>query len=123
MVIKHCALFLCQVFIKFLFFQNNISIFVENKDIMSKQAKVLLKILQGLADKNISFDDLISLLKRLGFSERISGGHYIFFKEGIAEIINLQPNNESKAKPYQVKQVREIIEKYNLTITKFDDND
>lgn len=95
----------------------------KNKTIMSKQAKVLLKILQGLADKNISFDDLRSLLKRLGFSERISGGHYIFFKEGIAEIINLQPNNENKAKPYQVKQVREIIEKYNLTITKFDDND
>jgi virulence-associated protein VapD len=90
---------------------------------MSKQSKLLLKILQGLADKNIAFDDLRNFLKRLGFSERISGGHYIFFKEGIAEIINLQPNKESKAKPYQVKQVREIIEKYNLIITKFDDND
>ena len=95
----------------------------KNKIAMSKQSKLLHKILQGLADKNIAFDDLRSLLKKLGFSERISGGHYIFFKDGIAEIINLQPNNENNAKAYQVKQVREIIEKYNLTITKFDDND
>ena len=50
---------------------------------MSKHSKFLLKILQGLSDKNISFNDLRSLLKRLGFSERISGGHYIFFKEGV----------------------------------------
>ena len=90
---------------------------------MSKQNKLILKILQGVGDKNISFNDLRSLLKRLGFSERISGGHYILFKEGISEIINLQPDNESKAKPYQVKQVREIIKKYNLLITNSDDND
>ena len=90
---------------------------------MSKHSKLLQKILQGLSDKNIPFSEIRSLLKRLGFSERITGGHYIFFKEGVAEIINLQPNSESKTKPYQVKQVREIIAKYNLMNTKIDDND
>ena len=90
---------------------------------MSKHSKLLQKILQGLSDKNIPFSEIRSLLKRLGFSERITGGHYIFFREGVAEIINLQPNSESKVKPYQVKQVREIIAKYNLMNTKIDDND
>jgi len=52
-------------------------------------------------------------MSRLGFQERIKGSHHIFWKEGVAEIINLQPAG-SKAKPYQVKQVRTIILKYKL---------
>jgi len=53
------------------------------------------------------------VLKYLGFQERIKGSHHIFFKEGIKEILNIQPR-ETKAKPYQVKQVRNIILKYRL---------
>jgi predicted RNA binding protein YcfA (HicA-like mRNA interferase family) len=49
----------------------------------------------------------------LGFEERVKGSHHIYFKDGIDEIINLQPSN-GKAKPYQVKQVRELIIKYKL---------
>ncbi|MHB8125431.1 MAG: type II toxin-antitoxin system HicA family toxin [Desulfitobacteriaceae bacterium] len=45
--------------------------------------------------------------------ERISGSHHIFHKDDMDEIINIQPNG-SKAKPYQVKQVRQIILKYKL---------
>ena len=50
---------------------------------------------------------------RLGFQERVKGGHHIFWKEGVVEILNLQPKG-SKAKPYQVKQVRAILLKYKL---------
>ena len=32
---------------------------------------------------------------------------------GVEEIVNLEPRN-GKGKPYQVKQVREVILKYNL---------
>jgi len=39
--------------------------------------------------------------------------HHIFYKEGIEEILNLQPDG-AKAKPYQVKQVRGVILKYKL---------
>jgi len=53
------------------------------------------------------------VLKYLGFEERIKGSHHIFFKKGIVEIINIQPKKD-KAKPYQVKQVREIILRYRL---------
>jgi predicted RNA binding protein YcfA (HicA-like mRNA interferase family) len=54
------------------------------------------------------------LLNDLGFSERIKGDHHIFYKDGIEEIINLQPLRDGKAKAYQVKQVRRIILKYKL---------
>ena len=42
---------------------------------------------------------------------RQRGSHRIFYKDGIDEIINLQPNG-NKAKPYQVRQVRKLILKY-----------
>jgi len=53
------------------------------------------------------------LLNRLGFEERIRGDHHIFFRKYVDEIINLQPKG-SKAKQYQVKQVRNLILKYKL---------
>ena len=49
----------------------------------------------------------------LGFDERIRGSHHIFTKEGVADILNLQPRR-AKAKPYQVKQVRQIIVRYKM---------
>ena len=74
---------------------------------------MLSQILQGTSDANISFEDLCNLLKKLGFDERIRGSHHIFRKEGIIEKINLQRDG-SKAKIYQVRQVRNVILKYNL---------
>lgn len=80
---------------------------------MGKHEKLLLKILSGTSDANIRFEDLCILLKTLGFEERIRGSHHIFRKEGVAEKINLQRERD-KAKPYQVKQVRNVILKYKL---------
>ena len=80
---------------------------------MGKYEKFLLKILSGSSDRNIEFRDLCNLLKRLGFAEYIRGSHHMFRKEGIQEKINLQSEG-SNAKPYQVKQVRNIIQKYGL---------
>jgi virulence-associated protein VapD len=87
---------------------------------MSKIEKFYQKILSGLADSNIRFADLQTLLSSLGFEHRMKGGHYIYFRNDINEIINLQPKG-SKAKPYQVKQVREIIQKYQLKYKGKDD--
>jgi len=80
---------------------------------MIKPEKILLKILSGSSDRNIPFSDLCNVLKYLGFEERIKGSHHIFFREDIEEILNIQPKG-SKAKPYQVRQVRNIIVKYKL---------
>ena len=80
---------------------------------MGKYTKLLTSILSGSSDKNITFESLCRLLIRLGFEQRIKGDHFIFSREGVDEIINLQPLGKM-SKPYQVKQVRQIILKYNL---------
>ena len=80
---------------------------------MTKFDKTLEKVLRGVSDANVEFDDLRQLLDGLGFQERIRGSHHIYTKDGVIEIINLQPKG-SKAKPYQVKQVRTLILKYKL---------
>ncbi len=80
---------------------------------MSKREKILLKVLRGASDANISFNDLCLLLRHLGFSERIKGSHHIFTRPDVQEILNLQPKG-GKAKAYQVKQVRNIILHYKL---------
>jgi hypothetical protein len=82
---------------------------------MAKHEKMLQRILLGRSDANIAFADLRGLLQGLGFDERIRGDHHIFARDGVAEIVNLQPIG-SKAKPYQVRQVRTIIIKYKLGV-------
>ena len=80
---------------------------------MSQYEKALRAILSGVKDKNVQFSDLQAVLDRLGFQCRIRGDHFIYTKDGVEEIINLQPIG-AKAKPYQVKQVRSVILQYQL---------
>ncbi len=80
---------------------------------MAKQEKILDTVLRGTSDANIAFLDLCGLLKHMGFVERIRGDHHVFTRDDIAEILNLQPK-QSKAKAYQVKQVRAVIHRYHL---------
>ncbi len=80
---------------------------------MSQYEKLLLSIMSGTQDKSILFADLRNVLDRLGFQCRIKGDHFIYTKDGVEEIINIQPAG-NKAKPYQVKQVRNIVLKYRL---------
>ena len=80
---------------------------------MSQYEKLLISILSGTKDSNILFADLQSVLDRLGFQCRIKGDHFIYTKDGREDIINIQPNG-NRAKPYQVKQVRNIILHYRL---------
>jgi hypothetical protein len=82
---------------------------------VGKYERLYQHILARRSDANVPFAELCQLLKQLGFRERIKGDHYIFTKEGLEEILNLQPKG-AKAKPYQVKQVRTVIVKYGLTL-------
>lgn len=82
---------------------------------MGKYEKLLIKILRGISDKNINFNELRNLLIKLGFEERIKGSHHIFTKRDIDEILNIQSKG-GKAKAYQVKQIRNIIVKNQLKI-------
>ena len=79
---------------------------------MGKYEKTLEQALNGRSD-NVRFDDLRGLLLAMGFVERMRGSHHVFGRPGVEEQINLQRDG-AKAKPYQVKQVRVIIIRYNL---------
>jgi hypothetical protein len=83
---------------------------------MASLRKTLDVILRGGSDQNIRFVELSRVLLAMNFNRRITGGHHIFSRDGVTEIINLQPLPGGRAKPYQVKQVRQIIAKYGLTI-------
>ena len=74
-----------------------------------------LRLLEKQADNNIDFVDLCRYVKLIGFIEHpeSGGSHRVFGKEGVTEIINLQPEGDV-AKAYQVRQVRALIIKYGL---------
>jgi len=80
---------------------------------MSRWRKVLDLVLRGTSDATIPFDDLCGMLSRLGFDERVRGSHHIFTRPDVAEILNLQAKNAS-ARPYQVRQVRQVVTRYRI---------
>lgn len=84
---------------------------------MSKHARLLTKILSGSSDTDIRFSELRHLLISLGFQERVKGSHHIFTKNGVQEILNIQ-SKTSKAKPYQVKQIRNVLITYRLNLNR-----
>jgi hypothetical protein len=82
---------------------------------MGKYFQIFQRILSGRSDSNIRFSELVQLFIKLGFTERVRGDHHIFAKEDIEDILNLQPKG-SMAKPYQVKQVRNMIMSFKLGV-------
>ena len=82
---------------------------------MAAVNKTMQSILSGTQDRNIKFIDLQRILYALGFECRIRGDHFIYYQDGIQEIINIQPDG-NKAKAYQVKQRRNIRVKYQMEV-------
>ena len=80
---------------------------------MTAMLKILAAVLDAGRDNNILFTNLQRLLDYLGFEHRTRGSHFIYWHDDIEEIINIQSDG-TKAKAYQVKQVRDIIRKYRL---------
>ena len=66
--------------------------------------------------QNEPFSDMIKLVEGFGFKlARISGSHHIFIHPEIPELINLQ-EVKGQAKPYQIRQVLRLVERYNLKL-------
>ena len=80
---------------------------------MTARRALVLRILEGRSGANIRFAELLTLLRNMGFTERIRGSHHVFRREGIAERVTLQRDN-GMAKPYQVRQIRRLLLKYDL---------
>lgn len=53
--------------------------------------KIVNKILSGISDKNIRFDDLRKLLLTLNFIERIKGDHHILSRLDVKKLLTFNP--------------------------------
>lgn len=74
-----------------------------------------MRLIGGQADNNIDFDELCRYLELIRFALRPSrsSSHHIYTRDNVQEIVNPQPDG-SKARAYQVKQVRELTQRYQL---------
>ena len=76
---------------------------------------LLRRLAQGHL-RNVGFRDLVSLVEGFGFQEaRVRGNHHIFRHPGVAELLNLQEVG-GQAKPYQIRQVLRLVERYGLRL-------
>ena len=76
--------------------------------------KIYKLIIGGKSDNNIKYTDFENLIIDLGFKfQRQRGSHELFYNHKIKERLNIQSDG-SKAKAYQVRQLRNLILKYNL---------
>ena len=80
---------------------------------MSRHEKTKRRVLRRGTEAAIAFDDLRRMLLHVGFAERTRGSHHVFTRDDVVEIINLQRSG-SMAKPYQVRQVRAVLVRYDL---------
>ena len=65
---------------------------------------------------NVAFDDLSRLLLRLGFRlQRTRGSHHLYAHPSVPERVNVQ-EMAGMAKPYQVRQIWRLVERYNLKL-------
>ena len=80
-----------------------------------KRRKLLARLVSG-AVQNVAFSDLQSLLTGFGFDlRRLSGSHHVYAHPRIPELINLQDVG-GQAKPYQIRQLLRLVERYNLEL-------
>ena len=78
------------------------------------KCKVYDAVVNGQSNNNINFNDFQNLIIDLGFEfKRQNGSHVIYFHNGINKFMNIQPDG-NKAKGYQVRQLRDIINEYGL---------
>lgn len=84
--------------------------FARGLPLPSGAAKFYYQLMCGRSDTNISFRKLRNLLRNLGFEEGVKGSHHVFRRQGLSRPLNLQPANGGKCKPYEVQQVRKVLE-------------
>ena len=81
---------------------------------MARPAKVLDRVMEGRG--SIPFRDFERLLQALGFRhDRTSGSHRIYVNPKVNRPLSVQPQGKD-AKPYQVRQLRAMIEEFKLKL-------
>lgn len=80
-----------------------------------KPDKLLERLRRGSL-QNISFLDVVTLMKTLGFNEqRSKGSHHLFVHPQVNEFMNVQ-SIKGRVKPYQARQLLRLVDQYNLEI-------
>ena len=78
--------------------------------------KKLMQRISAGQYRNVKFSDFINLITGFGFTlDHIKGSHHIYLHSFVEDALNLQPF-EGEAKPYQIKQFLELVERYSLII-------
>lgn len=72
---------------------------------MSKTEKVFEKLMAGQNDANFPFEDLCTLLTKLGYTARKTKGSHIIFQHG-PSFLNLQPSTGGKAKEPKSRAIK-----------------
>ncbi len=81
---------------------------------MSDPDKTKAALLDSARDYSHRFTDVVGFLAAVGWRQRIKGSHHIFTRPGVPILLNLQPEKNGKAKAYQIRQLRLVLEKYKL---------
>jgi hypothetical protein len=79
-----------------------------------RRRRLLQKLLSG--SKNIRVAEAVTCAEAFGFPlSRIHGSPHIYVHANVPELLNLQ-NVNGQAKPYQMRQLLRLIERYNLAM-------
>lgn len=80
-----------------------------------KPSRLLFRLSSGAVTK-VDFSDAHLLLEALGFKEvRVIGSHHVCVRVDIPEHLSPQ-DQRGQAKPYQLRQLIALVERYNSTI-------
>ena len=81
---------------------------------MGKFKKLKARLLAEQGFNNFATSDLETVLLGVGFTHnRTTGSHHIYVHPGVDAPVNIQ-NRNGKAVPYQLRQVKTLIEENNL---------
>ena len=83
---------------------------------MGKKDKLIQKL--KLAQNGFSYDEAVNLLCSFGYEvsnkRKTSGSRVVFKCKGRAAIYLHKPHPQKELKPYQIRQVKEILEQEDL---------
>lgn len=87
---------------------------------MPRRSKLLARVRNNPND--VRFTDLLTLVEAFGFVRKPgqSGSHRQFRQPATGDLLNLQPDQNGKAKPYQVRQFLRTIDERELRLDEED---
>ena len=82
---------------------------------MASKRKLFLKALNN--PRGLRFEEFTALVEAFGFAfKRQEGSHRMYFRDGVPELVNIQPTKVGKAKDYQVERFLKLVERHGLRL-------